>query len=357
MLKDRAPRTAALLEQHGLDACCFFHRPNLRYLCGFSGSDGVLIVHRDGSCFLSDSRYTTQARDEVHAGQLRTYQSKPEGVGAFLREIDAHRVGFDAEYLSVAALARLQHAAGPREWFPLAEQLADLRGIKDAAELELLAEAARLNAEAFAEIRPLIRPGVGERDLALALEFALKRRGAEDRAFDFIVAGGVRGALPHGAASDRVLRSGELVTFDFGLRWQGYHSDETVTVAVGPVDDELRRLHEVVLTAHDLALAAVRPGIPLRELDAVARDHIKAAGYGDYFGHGLGHGVGLEVHEYPTVSPRSEAVAAPGMVFTIEPGIYLPDRGGVRIEDMVAVTADGCRRLTRIDKEFAILPA
>jgi Xaa-Pro aminopeptidase len=163
--------------------------------------------------------------------------------------------------------------------------------------------------------------------------------------------------LPHGVASDKVIHTGDLVTIDFGVCCAGYHSDETVTVAVGNVSVELLHIHETVLAAHDLAIAAIRPGMPLKQIDAVARDYIATQGYGDRFGHGLGHGVGLEVHEFPTVSPRSEDLAREGMVFTVEPGIYVPDLGGVRIEDMVLVTAAGSRRLTRLEKKLLILPA
>jgi Xaa-Pro aminopeptidase len=156
-------------------------------------------------------------------------------------------------------------------------------------------------------------------------------------------------------ASEKLLAAGELVTIDFGVRWHGYHSDETVTLAIGEIGEKLREIYAVVLEAHDRAIAAIRPGVPLREIDAVARDYIVEQGFGDYFGHGLGHGVGLEVHEFPTVSPRSEDVAEEGMVFTIEPGIYIPELGGVRIEDMVLVTADSCRTLTRLNKNLLVL--
>ncbi|MDH3999419.1 MAG: aminopeptidase P family protein, partial [Desulfuromonadales bacterium] len=208
------------------------------------------------------------------------------------------------------------------------------------------------NSHCFNAIAPMIRPGVSERDIALELEFALKRYGAEEKAFDFIVASGPRGALPHGVASEKIIEEGELVTIDFGCRWEGYHSDETVTLAVGAPSAELCKIYDTVLLAHDQAMDAVAPGLPLAELDRVARDVISAAGYGEYFGHGLGHGVGLEVHEAPSVSPRSKMTVELGMVITIEPGIYLPDVGGVRIEDMVLVTPSGAETLTKIPKAY-----
>ncbi len=351
MIKDRSPQVRQLLNALGLDAFCFFHRPNIRYLCGFTGTDGVFSVAAENDCFLTDSRYVTQAAAEVVAGAIREYKIKEEGLVAWLVEGQVKRVGFEAEHLSCAALRRLRDKSpASLEWVAVERPVASLRGIKGADEVAGLERATAI-------VLSLIRPGISERDVALALEMAMRRHGGDEKAFATIVASGLRGALPHGAASDKLLKSGELVTIDFGVCCNGYHSDETVTVALGNVSAELAAIHAIVLAAHDLAIAAIKPGLPLRQIDAVARDHIVAQGYGEYFGHGLGHGVGLEVHEYPTVSPRSEEVASAGMVFTIEPGIYLPGLGGVRIEDMVLVTADGCRRLTRLDKNLLILPA
>jgi len=358
MVKDRAHLVTHLLAACGLDALLFTDLINIRYLCGFTGTDGVLVVAGSRSCFLSDSRYTTQARQQVQADEIREYSVKLDGVIEFLEQSGLRRIGFEAETLPFAMVERLREKGGKaREWVPLAKEIQSLRGIKGVEEITALCEATRLNAEAFEEILPLIRPGAVEREIALALEIALKRRGGEEKAFDFIVASGPRGAMPHGIASERTIGAGELVTIDFGVRYRGYHSDETVTVAVGTVSARLQEIYATVLAAHDLAMALVRPGVTLKEIDAVARNFIAGQGFGDFFGHGLGHGVGLEIHEYPTVSPRSEAIACEGMVFTIEPGIYVPELGGVRIEDMIEVTADGCRPLTRLDKALRVLAA
>jgi Xaa-Pro aminopeptidase len=358
MVKDRAQKVRSLLDEKGLDGLLFLHRPNLRYLCGFSGSEGALLVGRDEKVFLTDSRYTSQAHLEVTADRIVEYRVQLEGIVREAQATGLRRIGFEAETMPFATVERLREAGGEQlEWRPLGKPLRTLRWLKDAVETETLERAADLAATAFEEILPMIRPGAVERDISLALEFAMKRRGAEEKSFDFIVASGERGALPHGVASQKKIQAGELVTIDFGARWQGYHSDETVTLAVGSVDPQLREIYDIVLDAHDRAMDMVRPGIPLREIDRMARDHIAERGYGEYFGHGLGHGVGLEVHEFPSVSPRSEEVAGEGMVITIEPGIYIPGLGGVRIEDMVRVTGDGHRRLTRLDKKFRSLPA
>lgn len=357
MFTERQQRASTLLAEQDLDALVFCARENLRYLCGFTGSDGVLLLTGGSSLFLTDSRYTTQAREQVAAGRIEEYRLQSESVATALREAGVQRIGFESS-LAYGKVNDLRVKGEAKwEWLPLREELETLRLAKTGGELAAIEAAAELNALAFSEVEPLFRPGAVERELALALEFAMKRRGAEEKAFDFIVASGPRGALPHGVASDKRLAEGELVTIDFGCRVDGYHSDETLTVAIGAVNDELRRVFDTVLTAHDLALAAVAPGVPLAELDRIARDHIAAAGYGAFFGHGLGHGVGLEVHEAPTVSMRSKAIVQEGMVFTVEPGVYLPGSGGVRIEDMVLATASGARLLTRIPKQYRNLLA
>jgi Xaa-Pro aminopeptidase len=357
MTLDRQQRALALLAAHDLDALVFCARENLRYLSGFTGSDAVLLLTAGSSLFLTDSRYTTQARSQVTAERVDEYRVQVDGVAAALHNAGVRRIGFESS-LAYGKVSDLRTRGDSTwEWVPLREELEALRLLKTADEIAAIEAATQLNAVAFAEIEPLIRPGIVERELALALEFALRRLGAEEKAFDFIVASGPRGALPHGVASDRQLAEGELVTIDFGCRVDGYHADETVTVALGSVADRLRHVFDTVLVAHDLALAAVSPGVPLVEIDQTARDYIAGAGYGEYFGHGLGHGVGLEVHEAPTVSPRGKAVVREGMVFTVEPGVYLPGTGGVRIEDMVLATSAGARVLTRLPKQFRNLLA
>jgi len=356
MVNKRSVQVEALLKTCALDAFVFFHLPNIRFLSGFSGTDGVLITVGKETAFLTDSRYTTQAQRQVKADVIREYRQKIEGILGFLAEKKVVRIGFEADILPYATVSELRDKGATYEWIPVSKEVKALRSLKDDAEVELLDRAAALNAECFEEIVAEIRPGACERDIALALEFALKRRGAEEKAFDFIIASGTRGALPHGVASSKTITAGELVTVDFGCRVDGYHSDETVTLAVGEVSARQREIFDVVLEAHDRAMDRVRPGIALKDIDAAAREFIAERGFGDYFGHGTGHGLGLEIHEFPTVSPRAEEEAKEGMVFTIEPGIYIPEVGGVRIEDSILVTADGCRRLTRIPKGFRTLP-
>ena len=355
MLKNRVSSARRYLENYGLDALVFLGLPNIRYLAGFTGSDGALVLSQGKGWFLTDSRYTSQASLETSGLEIREYRGKLEGLSGLLGELNVARAGIEAEHATVAFHRALSDAKPDVVFIPVGGELDDLRMVKDDDELTLLRTTAELASTAFFSILENIRPGARERDVALALEFAMKRAGADNKSFDFIIASGTRGALPHGKAGDRVIGRGELVTVDFGAVCQGYHSDETVTVSVGAPDARQREIYGIVKDAHDLAMEAVKPGICMKELDAKARGYIEAHGFGKYFGHGLGHGVGLEVHERPLVSHKSDTVAEEGMVFTIEPGIYIPEWGGVRIEDTVVVTGTGCQPLTRVSKELMIL--
>lgn len=354
MFKQRHGFIQQLLQEENLAALVVFGPADLRYLCGFTGSDGFLFITRSATSFHSDSRYQQQAQLEVCADQIYCYKNKLQALADIIAETDSHRVGFDGRVVSVAQYQSLQQLtqSGGVELVPLSDQLASLRSIKSSEELTALKHAATLNRHAFENILPQIRAGVSEREVALELEFCLKKLGGEANAFDFIVASGVRGALPHGVASNKLIATGELVTIDFGTRYAGYCSDETVTLAVGDVDGKLRQIFDIVLEAHDSAIRAAKPGMRACDLDAVARDLIVAKGYGEYFGHGLGHGVGMDVHEFPALTTKSDTLLTEGMVVTIEPGIYLPGFGGVRIEDTIVMTADGCECLTSIPKEY-----
>lgn len=352
MLKDRRAQLLPLFSQYRLDALLIESGPNLRYLTGFSGSKGALVLTPEEGWFICDSRYTVQAADEVPGLVLLERNQSDEALAELQAAKGWQRLGFESVFTSFSVYRKLQERLSPLELIPLENGLDSLRIRKDRYELAALEQVAQLASKALLACLPKLRPGMRETDFALMLEYEMRLNGAEGRAFDFIVASGERGAMPHGRASEKMLVDGELVTIDFGALCNGYHSDETVTVALGSCDERQRDVYEIVRTAHDRAIAAVRPGMTCKALDAVAREYIAACGYADYFGHGLGHGVGLEIHEKPTVSFRSEVVLEEGMVLTIEPGIYIPGWGGVRIEDTVAVTADGCRVLTAVPKQL-----
>ncbi len=356
MLKKRRSRLNHYFKEYSLKAVLFTELRNIRYLCGFSGSEGALLISKDHSWFLCDSRYTAQAAVEVKDAEIIECAAiRIDTVAALVREFGLDRIGFEASHTTVSAFRRMSEMLNGVDLVELGSNLDEIRICKDCSEIELLTSVATLSSLALTAVLEQIKPGVREIDIALALEFEMRRRGADGKAFDFIVASGERGAMPHGRASDKIILAGELVTIDFGAIKNGYHSDETVTVACGRPDLRAQEIHSIVKTAHDLAIQAVRAGISCKDLDEVARSFIRDNGYGDYFGHGLGHGIGLDIHEMPTLSPRSTAVLEEGMTITIEPGIYIPGFGGVRIEDTVVVTADGCRIITSADKQLLVL--
>jgi len=355
MLKSRRQRLLRFFEEHDLDLLLIEHPVNLRYLSGFSGSEGALLLTPDGGWFVCDSRYTLQASAEVSGLTVVEQAQRQEGIVDLVRQARGRRLGFEATHTTVSGHQGLLGRLPDITLVALGPELDTIRNCKDARELEQLSQVAALASASLETVLPLVRPAMIEAELALQLEFEMRRRGADGRGFDFIVASGVRGAMPHGRASDKAIQAGELVTIDFGAVQDGYYSDETVTVAVGSITMRQQQIYQTVLAAHDLAIAAVRPGISCRDLDAVARGYISDQGFGEYFGHGLGHGVGLDIHEKPVISPRSDGIVEEGMVVTIEPGIYIPGFGGVRIEDTVAVTADGCRLLTGVSKQLRIV--
>ena len=354
MSEARLSAAMKAMEPLDADALLVLGLVNIRYLSGFTGSDSALVLTPDDRHLLCDSRYTLQAGSEASLCEISEYKTKLEGIVSLLAGKGRRRVAFDAEKVSVAFFNSLTSTLPGVEFIPLADQLDQLRAVKSSEEIALVAHSACIASSAFEELVQSIKPGVSERSLALKLEMLMKSRGADEKAFDFIVASGDRGALPHGRPTERLLRAGELVTVDFGACCRGYYSDETVTLAVGEPETRLLELYETVKKAHDLAVSAVKPGVDCKALDAIARGHIEECGFGEFFGHGLGHGVGLEIHEKPTISSRSSQTVEEGMIFTIEPGIYIPGLGGVRIEDLVEVTVDGCRVLSKVCKELKL---
>lgn len=346
------------LAAESLDALVVSSPYNRAHLSGFTGSSGWLVISAARAALVTDARYVEQAAAQAPEFEVLRHETGEHFavVAAECGRAAARRVGFEAHVATFAEYEQLKAALHPAELIAARPIVEDLRMIKDAAEVEAIRRAVRLADEGFAHILPFIRPGVREADVALELEFFLRRAGADGLAFETIVASGPRSALPHGVASERVIGPAEMVTLDFGCRVGGYCSDITRTVAVGEPPAELRAVYDVVLAAQQAALAAVAPGKPGREVDRVARDVIAAAGHAERFGHGTGHGVGRFIHENPRLSPKGDVELRPGMVVTIEPGIYLPGVGGVRIEDMALVTAGGYERLTQAPKDLRILP-
>lgn len=327
-----------------------------RYVTGFSSSLGYLVLTADQTVLLVDGRYAEAAAATVDPAIRVVLLEK---LADQVREIlgDAVKTLLVETAITVATLRNFERsfscAIQPSE--ELENRLQELRSVKTDAEIDCICRAQRIAEQAFQHILGFIRPGVTELEIAAELEYQMKRAGSTDPSFQTIAVSGERSSMPHGVPGERVIRSGDFVTMDFGAMWQGYHSDMTRTVAVGAVTDEMKQVYETVLSANLAALEAVLEGVSNAAVDLAARDIIEAAGYGKEFSHSTGHGVGLQIHEAPTVSYKNESPLRAGQVITIEPGIYLPGKFGVRIEDMAVVTKNGCNNLTNAEKRLIIL--
>jgi len=339
-----------LLDRHKLDVLFVSNPYNIRYLSGFKeGKDARIVITKDGPTLITDGRYIVEASQQPFPHRILPRRSE---LNNLLAEFFRGRVGIEAEHLSVATLEGFRRDFPDLEFVSTRGLLENLRRRKSPEEIALIRQAAHLADQGFAHILPFIKPGVRELEVALELEFFLRKSGAEGLAFGTTIASGERGAMPHGGASTRKIAMGELVTLDFGCVVGGYCSDMTRTVAVGRVSSELRAIYQAVLEAQNLALQAVGPGRRGQELDALARDHLTRLGYGAHFTHGLGHGVGLFIHEAPSLSQTSEDTLEAYEVVTVEPGVYIPGLGGCRIEDLVLVTEQGHEVLSRSPKEL-----
>lgn len=349
----RLERMRQKMREEKIDAYVVIRPENGRYLSGFSGGEATLYITAAKAFLVTDFRYIEQATAEAPEFEIiKTGQDHFEALADLGQQ--AQRVGFEGDFVSYVNYGKLKEGFSNAELLSLPNLVTYLRSVKDQMEIETIRQAVKIADDAFADVLKSIEIGQTEAEIGLDLEYSMRRAGASGGSFQFIVASGVRGALPHGMASSKKIVSGEFLTMDFGAIYQGYCSDITRTVFLGEPDDKQREVYEVVLAAQRAGIAAVAPGRTGKEVDAVARKIIVDAGYGDYFGHGLGHSVGLAIHEGPNLNMREERVLEPGMVVTVEPGIYIPDWGGVRIEDIVLVTADGCEVLTQAPKEFII---
>lgn len=361
--KGRLGRLQESLDRNRLDALLVTHLPNVRYLCGFTGSAGALLVSEKKKVFFTDGRYRTQAGAEVQGCKIVLSKKGPlvacaEWLRANKRPSGQkrRRVGIEAEHITVAERGRLS-AMLTRDTSlrPAPALIERIRMLKDAEEIEQIRTAILLGADLFDVILKTIRPGVKESEVAAELEYAARKAGAEGMSFPTIIAGGTRSSLPHGRASEATIPSSGFVVCDFGVILSGYCSDMTRTVYVGRPQAEDRRVYEAVRCAQQAAIEAVRPGVTVGEVDEAARKLLKKINLERYFTHSTGHGVGLEIHEPPRIAAGQAEVLHPGMVITIEPGVYIPGKFGVRIEDMVVVTERGCQVLTPTSKTLIAL--
>ena len=354
---DHLRTIAAALAEHGLDAMLLTSEPGERYAVGFHG-EGAVLVTAGESLYCTDPRYIEAAEAQI-AGAKVLCTGPGRGQRALVREAVERQglrtVGFEEEKLSVADWTAWREALPSAELVPAQGLLTDLRAAKDPEEQARMRRAQEITDQAFEAVCAFLRPGRTEGEIAARLQYEMLSRGAQRMTFDPIVASGPNSSIPHAVPGARRVEEGDFITMDFGCVWEGYCSDMTRTVALGTPTEEMRQVYQVVLEAQAAGIAAARAGISGRALDAAARQVIQAAGSGPYFTHSYGHSLGLEIHESPNASPGEERILPVGAVLSAEPGIYLPGRFGVRIEDVTILTAEGCVDITRSPKELQIL--
>jgi Xaa-Pro aminopeptidase len=347
----RLTKVRETLPEHNLDALLISQPENRRYLSGFTGSSGWLIVTADRALLATDFRYFEQVGREAPDFELvKVERQFPDLLPSLMADLQVDRLGFEGEHLTVDQLFRWSQETGAAEWVPLKGTVEALRAVKDGDEIEALRRSAALTDAAFAHLLEAIRPGMTEQEAAWEIEAYMRTHGASKVAFDLIVAAGPNGALPHARAGDQAIQPGEPIVVDIGCVLDGYCSDMTRTFCLGQPSKEYLEVWEVVRKAQEAAEATIRAGMSGVEADALARAVVEQAGYGQHFGHGLGHGVGLAVHEGPRASRLSKDTLEPGMSLTIEPGIYLAGRFGVRLEDLVIIREEGIEILTNTPK-------
>ncbi|AGL02033.1 M24 family metallopeptidase [Desulfoscipio gibsoniae] len=354
-MQTRVNKVAGFLKDYAMDALLVMQPENRFYLSGFTGDAGALLVTAGQSYIITDFRFIEQAREQSpHLELIKMETTLADALVDMAGRLNLHVLGFEADYISYKFYDTLHKKLGEVSLRPVEGIIEQLRLIKDKNELETIQRSMALLDEGFKYICSFIKPGISEREVALELEMFMRYRGAEKTAFPFIVASGPRAALPHGVASAKTINTGDVVTLDFGVVVDNYNSDMTRTISLGSPSNQIKQIYNIVLEAQLAGLVAVRAGVAASAVDKAAREVIASYGYGEYFGHSTGHGVGLAVHEGPRLSLRDDTVLQEGMVVTIEPGIYLPGTGGVRIEDSVIVEKEGCRLLTKSPKDRLI---
>ncbi|AWC29775.1 MULTISPECIES: Xaa-Pro dipeptidase [Bacillus cereus group] len=352
---EKITKLRSAFDEAGIDGILLTNEYSRRYMTGFTGTAGVVLISKERALFITDFRYVEQASKQAVGYEIVQHTGPIlDEVANQVNNLGIQKLGFEQDTLTYSSYTAHKEAIAA-EFIPTSGLVEKLRLIKTDSEIKILKEAAQIADAAFEHILSFIHPGVSEIEVSNELEFFMRKQGATSSSFDIIVASGLRSALPHGVASEKVIETGDFVTLDFGAYYKGYCSDITRTIAVGEPSDKLKEIYHVVLEAQLRGVNGMKAGLTGREADALTRDYIAEKGYGEYFGHSTGHGLGLEVHEAPGLAYRSETVLEPGMVVTVEPGIYIPGVGGVRIEDDIIVTSEGNEVITKSPKELIIL--
>ncbi|MFI3620744.1 M24 family metallopeptidase [Vagococcus fluvialis] len=343
------------MKSEGISSFLITSPYNLRYLTGFTGTTGLALIGLEEAFFITDFRYTEQAAKQCVGFEIvKNVGPILEVVADLVESKNIENLGFEESFVPFKQYVELEGLLEV-DLIPVSGMVEELREVKDEEEIAIVEKACEIADKAFSHILTYIKPGMTEIQVANELDFYMRSLGASSVSFETIVASGLRSAMPHGVASEKVIEQGDMITIDFGCYYNGYVSDMTRTISLGEPSDKLREIYNVVKEAQQKVLDVAKPGMTGVELDAVARDYIASKGYGEAFGHSTGHGIGLEIHEGPNVSKLAEKAFVPGNIITNEPGIYLPGIGGVRIEDDMLITENGIKRLTHSEKELIIL--
>lgn len=342
------------------EALFITNQNNIGYLCGFFNSEGIMLITYEKTYLFVDFRYIEAAQKKANFCEIICFSKLSDDLLNVLKRKAIEKLYFEASDITVLRFNSFKSVFDKNKiecdcTSVLDKALSQLRIIKNESELEKIIKAQQITEKAYLEVLNYLKPGVSEKEISARLEYLMKINGAENISFDLITITGKKTSLPHGVPSDDIVKEGDFFTFDIGAVFEGYHSDTTRTVAIGFATDDMQKIYNIVLEAQLSALEKIKDGVLCSEIDKTARDIIKNNGYSEFFGHSTGHGVGLDIHEAPNVSPKSETVLKKGMIITDEPGIYLPDKFGVRIEDMVYVTENGCKNLVTLPKELIIL--
>ena len=357
MKRERIEKLQTKMKALDLDGFLVTSKENRQYLTGFTGTFGWVLVTQSSVYLMTDFRYIEQAQQQARGCKLVQFRQYAPVVTLrmLMEDLEVVTLGIESDRCTVEEFDLLANQVRRKAITPLKGFVEELRQIKDEDEIATIGRAEEIGDEAFAHVLKLIKPGMTEKEIAMELEFQMRRSGASGVSFDTIVASGKRSSMPHGVASDKKVEVGDFITMDYGCVYQGYCSDMTRTIALGKVDEKQETVYNLVRKAQEDALQAIKAGVTGSEIHAMAQNVFQDAGYGPFFGHGLGHSVGLEIHEEPRFSPRAEEIIQENTVISVEPGLYLPNWGGVRIEDLEKIKKDGCINLTHSPKELIIL--
>ncbi|MCU5316021.1 Xaa-Pro peptidase family protein [Bacillus cereus] len=344
------------LHNYGIDGLLITKKENRQYATGFTGSAGVVLISADQAVFITDFRYVDQAKSQIKDAEIIMHKGNLEKeIAHQVSKLNIQKLGIEENNMTLQQYKNLQKYV-QAEMIQVCEIIENIRIIKDTPEIETMKIAANIADEAFHHILTFLKPGISENAVRDELEFFMRKKGATSSSFQIIVASGVRSSLPHGVASNKIIEQGDIVTLDFGALYDGYCSDITRTVAIGEPSEEFKKIYNVVREALKRGTEAIKPGETAKSIDDITRDYITEHGYGQYFGHSTGHGLGLEIHEPLRLSQESKVTLQEGMVVTVEPGIYIPNWGGCRIEDDIVITKEGYEVITKSNRELIVIP-